>query len=127
MSAVGTATVLVGCGSGGDAPSAFCKSVDALDATVAQINESSLTKSTIAAVEASLAAADAAVQNLTETVESEFSAEADAVEAAMTELDQTVSAAADRSTPANMDAARQSMSELTVAVDDLTDSTSDSC
>ena len=127
LSTVGAATVLVGCGSGGDPPTAFCKAVDALSATVAQINSSSLTKATIEAVEASLAAADTAVQNLTETVESEFAEEADAVEAAMTELDQTVSSAVDQPSPANMDAARQSMSELTTAVDDLADSTSDGC
>jgi hypothetical protein len=127
MSSVGAAAVLVGCSSGGEAPSDFCKSVDALDATVTQINQSSLTKATIEAVEASLAAADTAVKNLSDTVESEFAQVADAVEAAMTELDQTVTAAVDQPTPGNLDAARQSMSELTTAVDDLSDSTSDGC
>jgi hypothetical protein len=127
MSAVGAASVLVGCGSGGEAPSSFCKSVDALDATVTQINQSSLTKSTIEAVEASLAAAGTAVTNLSDTVESEFADEADAVEAAMTDLDQTVTAAVDQPSPGNLDAARESMSELTTAVDDLSSSTSDSC
>lgn len=128
MCTTAAGAVLVGCGSGSDQPpSDFCKSVDALSATVTQINQSSLSKSTIAAVEASLAAAGTAVKNLSETVESEFAEEADAVEAAMTELDQTVPAAVDQPTPGNLDAARQSMSELTTAVDDLSKSTSDSC
>ena len=127
LSTVATSAVLVGCGSGGDSPTAFCKAVDALSATVTQINESSLTKSTISAVEASLAAADTAVQNLSDTVESEFADEAAAVESAMAELDQTVTAAVDQPSPGNMDAARESMSELTTAVDDLSDNTSESC
>ena len=127
LSTVGAAAVLVGCGSGGDPPTDFCKAVDTLSATVAQINQSSLSKSTIEAVEASLAAADTAVKNLSETVESEFAAEVDAVEAAMTELDQNVTAAVDAPSPGNMDSARASMRELTTAVDDLADSTSDGC
>ena len=42
-------------------------------------------------------------------------------------LDQTVTAAVDQPSPGNLDAARESMSELTTAVDDLSSSTSDSC
>ena len=38
MSVITVATGLVGCGAGGDAPSDFCKSVDALAAAVKQIN-----------------------------------------------------------------------------------------
>jgi hypothetical protein len=121
------ATFVAGCGSGGGQPSDFCKSVDSLDSAVTQINQSSLSKSTISAVETSLATVDKAVANLSSTVESEFADEAKAVEAATTDLDETVAAAVDNPVPANMDAARTSMSDLTAAVDDLDQATSSSC
>ena len=126
-SVTAVASVLVGCGAGGDAPSDFCKSVDSLDSAVTQINQTSLSKSTISAVETSLAAVDKAVANLSSTVESEFADEAKAVEAATTDLDETVAAAVDNPVPANLDAARTSMSDLTAAVDDLDQATSSSC
>ena len=124
---VGVAALLVGCGSGGDAPSDFCKSVDALAAAVKQINQTSLSKNSIEAVETSMAAIDAAVANVSSTVESEFSTEVSAVEAAAAELDKDVAAAVDSPVPANMTAARTSMSDLTTAVNDLDKATSDSC
>ena len=123
----GATASLVGCGSGGGQPSDFCKSVDALDAAVTQINQSSLSKSTISAVETSLATVDAAVKNVSQTVESEFADEVNAVEAAATRLDTAVAAAVDQPAPANMDAARTSMNALTTAVDELDQSASDSC
>lgn len=120
------AAFVAGCSSGSQ-PSDFCKSVDALDSAVTQINQTSLSKSTIAAVETSLATVDKAVANLSSTTESEFANEAKAVEAAAKDLDQTVAAAVDKPDPANLDAARTSMSELTTAVDELDQSTSTSC
>lgn len=131
LCSAGAAVVLVGCSSGGGSgenqPSDFCKSVDALDAAVTQINQTSLSKSTISAVETSLATVDTAVKNLSSTVEPEFAEEVTAVETATRELDKTVAAAVDQPVPANMDAARTSMSELTTAVDDLAQGTSESC
>jgi len=127
MSVSTVATVLVGCSAGGDAPSDFCKSVDALAAAVKQINQTSLTKSSVDAVEASLATVDQAVANLSSTAESEFADEVGAVEAATTELDHNVAAAVDSPTPAKMTTARTSMSDLTTAVNDLDKATSDSC
>lgn len=124
---VGVAALLVGCGSGGEAPSDFCKSVDALDAAVTQINQTSLSKSSIEAVETSLATVDVAVANLSSTMESEFAAEVDAVEAATASLDKTVAAAVDQPVPANLTAARASMSELTTAVDDLDQAANSGC
>jgi hypothetical protein len=125
---IGSAAALAAaCGSGGGQPSDFCKSVDALDSAVTQINQTSLSKSTISAVETSLAAVDKAVANLSSTTESEFADETKAVEAATSDLDQTVAAAVDKPVPANLDAARTSMSELTAAVDDLDQATSSSC
>jgi hypothetical protein len=123
----GAAALLVGCSSGGSQPSDFCKSVDALDAAVTQINQTSLSKSTISAVQTSLATVDKAVKNVSQTVESEFADEVNAVEAATARLDTSVAAAVDQPGPANLDTARTSMSDLTAAVDDLDQSTSDSC
>ena len=127
IGATGAAAVLVGCGSGGAQPSDFCKSVDSLAAAVSQINQSYLSKATISAVETSLATVSAAVKNVSKTAESEFTDEVDAVKAAATDLDKTVAAAVDQPVPANMAAARTSMSELTTAVNDLSKSTSETC
>lgn len=126
-SATGAAVLLVGCGSGGGQPSDFCKSVDSLTAAVSQINQNYLSKATVSAVETSLATVSAAVKNVSMTAESEFTDEVDAVKAAATSLDKTVAAAVDQPVPANMAAARTSMSELTTAVNDLSKSTSESC
>ena len=127
IGATGAAAVLVGCSSGGTQPSDFCKSVDSLTAAVSQINQSYLSKATISAVETSLATVSAAVKNVSKTAESEFTDEVDAVKAAATDLDKTVAAAVDQPVPANMAAARTSMSDLTTAVNDLSKSTSESC
>jgi|SRR5689334_18193941 hypothetical protein len=127
IGATGAAAVLVGCSSGGTQPSDFCKSVDSLAAAVSQINQSYLSKATISAVETSLATVSAAVKNVSMTAESEFTDEVDAVKAAAKGLDKTVAAAVDQPVPANMAAARTSMSELTTAVNDLSKSTSESC
>lgn len=126
-SATGAAVLLVGCSSGGGQPSDFCKSVDSLTAAVSQINQNYLSKATVSAVETSLATVSAAVKNVSMTAESEFTDEVDAVKAAATSLDKTVAAAVDQPVPANMAAARTSMSELTTAVNDLSKSTSESC
>ncbi len=120
------ASVLVGCGAS-EAPSDFCKSVDALASAVKQINQTSLTKNSIEAVEASMATIDKAVTNLSNSVEAEFSDEVSAVESAATELEDRVGAAVDSPDAANMAAARTSMSDLTAAVNDLDKASSDSC
>ena len=125
--AVGAAALLVGCSSAGSQPSDFCKSVATLDSAVSQINQSYLTKSTVAAVQSSMATLGAAVKNLSQTAETEFSDEVKAVEDAATSLDDNVSTAADQPTPANVDAARTSMRDLTSAVKDLAKSTSETC
>ena len=126
IGATGAAAVLVGCSSGAQ-PSDFCKSVDSLAASVSQINQNYLSKATISAVETSLATVSAAVKNVSMTAESTFADEVDAVTSAATSLDKTVAAAVDQPVPANMAAARTSMSELTTAVNDLSKSTSESC
>ena len=74
-----------------------------------------------------MATLDTTVKNLKETAESEFADEVKAVEAAATSLDKSVAAAVDRPVPANMDAARTSMRDLTSAVKDLSKSTSETC
>jgi len=125
--AISAAALLVGCSSAGSQPSDFCKSVASLDSAVSQINQSSLTKSTVAAVQSSMASLGAAVKNVSTTAETEFADEVKAVEAAATTLDDDVSAAADQPTPANVDAARTSMRDLTSAVKDLSKSTSETC
>lgn len=125
--AVGAAALVVGCSSGGSQPSDFCKSVASLDSAVAQINQNYLSKSTVPAVETSMATLATTVKNLSETAESEFADEVKAVETAATSLDKTVTAAVDRPVPANMEAARSSMRELTSAVKALSESTSESC
>jgi hypothetical protein len=125
--AVGAATLVVGCSSGGSQPSDFCKSVASLDSAVAQINQNYLSKSTVPAVETSMATLATTVKNLSETTESEFADEVKAVEAAATSLEKTVTAAVDRPVPANMEAARTSMRDLTSAVKDLSTSTSETC
>jgi hypothetical protein len=127
MWATGAAALLVGCTAGGTQPSDFCKSVASLDAAVTQINQNYLSKSTVSAVETSMATLDTTVKNLKETAESEFADEVKAVEAAATSLDKSVAAAVDRPVPANMEAARTSMRDLTSTVKDLSQSTSETC
>ncbi len=127
MWATGAAALLVGCSAGGTQPSDFCKSVASLDAAVTQINQNYLSKSTVSAVETSMATLDTTVKNLKETAESEFADEVKAVEAAATSLDKSVAAAVDRPVPANMEAARTSMRDLTSTVKDLSESTSETC
>ena len=127
MWATGAAALLVGCSAGGTQPSDFCKSVASLDAAVTQINQNYLSKSTVSAVETSMATLDTTVKNLRETAESEFADEVKAVEAAATSLDKSVAAAVDRPVPANMEAARTSMRDLTSTVKDLSQSTSETC
>ena len=51
----------------------------------------------------------------------------DAVEAAASELETALTAAVDKPSPANLDAARTSMRELTDATNNLSRATSDSC
>jgi hypothetical protein len=121
------APALVSCGSGEKAPSDFCKSVASLDSAVTQINQSPLTKSTVAAVQDSLDAIDAAAKNLTDTAGAKFPSEVAAVEAGVTALDASVKAAVDRPTPHNVNAARTSMQALTTGVNDLSEATSSSC
>ena len=123
---IGVAALVAGCGSGG-APSDFCKSVDGMAAAVQQINQTSLTKSSVSAVETSLSVLDGAEKNLSDTVEAEFADETAAVTAALKQLNTTVDAAVDKPTPGNMDAARTSMSTLTTAVNDLDEASSSSC
>jgi hypothetical protein len=125
--AVAAATLVVGCSSGGSQPSDFCKSVASLDSAVAQINQNYLSKSTVPAVETSMATLATTVKNLSETAKSEFADEVKAVEAAATSLEKTVTAAVDRPVPANMEAARTSMRDLTSAVKELSTSTSETC
>jgi hypothetical protein len=127
LCAAGATVLVVGCSSGGSQPSDFCKSVAALDSAVAQINQSYLTKSTVPAVETSMATLGTTVQNLSKTAEPEFADEVKPVEAAATSLDKTVSTAADQPDPANIEAARASMRDLTSAVENLSKSTSETC
>lgn len=126
LGSVGAAAVLVGCGSSGQ-PSDFCKAVDSLDAAVTQINQTSLTKSTVSAVQASVSTIDKAVTNVSTTVEAEFANEVDSVKAATARLDTSVATAVDSPTPDHLATARAAMKELTGAVDDLAQSTSSSC
>lgn len=123
----GATALVTGCSAGGSPPSDFCKSVDALASAVTQINQSSLNKSTVSAVESSLATLGAAVDNLVQTAEPEFADEVEAVEAAAIQVDQTVGAAVDRPTASSLDAARTSMRDFTTVVKDLDQSTSESC
>lgn len=74
-----------------------------------------------------MATVSTTVKNLSETAESEFADEVKSVEAAATSLEKTVAAAVDRPVPANMEAARTSMRDLTSAVKDLSKSTSETC
>ena len=123
----GIATVLVGCGAGDSEPSGFCKSVGSLDGAVTEITHSPVTEATLPAVKTSLGAIDTAVTNLSSSVEAEFADEVDAVEAAASELETALTAAVDKPSPANLDAARTSMRELTDATNNLSRATSDSC
>ena len=121
------APVLVSCGSGDKAPSDFCKSVADLDSAVTQINQSPLTKSTVAAVQDSVDQIDAAAKNLKDTAGSQSPSEVAAVETDVAALDASVAAAVDKPTPHNVNAARTSMRALTTSVDDLATATSSSC
>jgi hypothetical protein len=123
------AAPLVGCDAdaGTKPPSEFCKAVDSLGASVTQINQNSLSKSSVSAVQTSLATIGNAVDNVRATAEPEFSDQVDAVDAAASTLEKTVTAAVDQPNPSNMDAARTSMRELTSATEDLSKSTSQGC
>ena len=74
-----------------------------------------------------MATVSTTVKNLSETAESEFADEVKSVEAAATSLEKTVAAAVDRPVPANMEAARTSMRDLTSAVKDLAETTYVTC
>lgn len=123
------AGLLMGCDAdaGTKPPSDFCKAVDSLTASVSQINQTSLSKNSLSAVESSMATITKGVQNLEAVALPEFSDEVDAASAAASDLDKTVSAAVDQPTPATIDDARSAMGELTTAVQDLSKSTSQSC
>jgi hypothetical protein len=127
--ALGTlaAWTLVGCGADSSAPSEFCKSVDTLTANVEQINADYLSKSTIPAAEESLGTIDAAVKNLSDTAEAEFADDVAAVEKATKSLDKAVAAAVEKTVPANVDAARAALADLTTAVNTLAEDTSEAC
>jgi hypothetical protein len=121
------ATGLGGCGSGGDAPSDFCKSISELGAAVTKINQDPATKSTMPAVQASLKQIDSAVQNLAQSASPEFATEVDAVEADTKELDKSVAAATQSTGPATVEAVRESMRAVTTSTNDLSKGTSQSC
>ena len=128
LAMTGAAAVLVGCSAqGSDPPSDLCKVVDALDSAVTQINQSPLTKSTTAAVEASMDSVNTAVNNSKKLDAPEFQDELNAVETAATELNTTVSAAVAAPTGPNTAAARDSMSNFTTEVNNLSKSTADTC
>lgn len=126
-SGVAVAALLVGCGASDEAPSDFCKSVDALSAAVKQINQTSLSKSSIDAVQTSISTLKTAVTNLADSAESEFSDEVDAVKAAASQLGDDVGTAVKSPSSDNLYAARTSMSGLTNAVNDLDKAASSSC
>ena len=125
--ALGAGTLLSGCSGGSQASSDFCKSVASLDAAVVQINQNYLTKSSVAAVESSMAALGTRLENLSQSAGSQMPDEVKAVEAAGEQLNTTVSAAVDQPVPHNMNAARTSMRDFSTAVNDLAKSTSESC
>ena len=118
---------LVSCGSGDKAPSDFCKSVATLSSAVTQINQSALSKSTLAAVGDSLHQIEAAAKNLTATAKSQFPSEVAAVESGATALKSSVTAAVHQPTPSNVNAARTSMRSFTSSVNSLSSATSSSC
>ena len=121
------ASLLVGCGAGDDAPSDFCKSVDALSAAVQQITQTSLSKSSVEAVQTSISTLKTAVTNLADSAVSEFSDEVDAVKAAARQLGDDIATAVKSPSSDNLYAARTSMTGLKTAVNDLDDATSSSC
>ncbi|MGN6575997.1 MAG: hypothetical protein ACTHKG_09925 [Nocardioides sp.] len=121
------ALVLTGCGATDESSSDFCKSVDALAAATKQIDQTSLTKSSAAAVQKSMQAIDTAVTNLSSAAESEFSTEVDAVKGAATQLGQDVANAAEDPTSDHFYAARTSMSAFVTTVNDLGKATSEAC
>lgn len=121
------ASLLVGCGAGDDAPSDFCKSVDALSAAVKQITQTSLSKSSVEAVQTSVSTLKTAVTNLADSAVSEFSDEVDAVKAAARQLGDDIGTAVKSPSSDNLYAARTSMTALKTSVNDLDDATSSSC
>ena len=118
---------LVSCGSKEKAPSDFCKSVATLGSAVSTVNQSPLTKSTVAAVQDSLDQIDAAAKNLTDTAGSQFPSEVAAVEADVTALNASVKAAVDHPTPPHVQDARTAMQSVTSSVNALSTATSSSC
>ena len=117
---------LAACGSSGQ-PSSFCKAVDSLDAAVTQIDQTSLSKSTIAAVQASVSTIDKAVAKVSSTVLPEFASDVDAVKAAAVSLDTAVSIAVGSPTAGHLASTRAAMQELSGAVHDLAQGTSFGC
>lgn len=120
-------SLLVGCGASNDAPSDFCKSVDALSAAMKQITQTSLSKSSVEAVKTSVSTLKTAVTNVADTAESEFSDEVDAVKAAAKQLGDDIGTAVKSPSSDNLYAARTSMSALKTSVNDLDKATSSSC
>jgi cell division septation protein DedD len=118
---------LVSCRSVQKDPSDFCKSVAVLGSAVSTVNQSPLTKSTVAAVQDSLDQIDAAAKNLSDTAGSQYPKEVAAVERSVTALDASVKTAIDKPTPPHVQAARTSMQTMTSSVNALSTATSSSC
>jgi hypothetical protein len=127
VTSLALALTLTGCGATDDTPSDFCKSVDAIAAATKQINQTSLTKNSVEAVQKSMAAINTTVTNLTSSAESEFSSETDAVEGAAAQLNKDVDTAVKDPTSDNFYAARTSMSAFVATVNDLDQATSETC
>src|SRR3954451_21861924 len=125
--ATGAAALLVGCGSsGGEEVSDLCKVYASLTSAVTQINETPLSKSSTAAVQASLATVNTALTNLGKVEGTDFQKEKDAVTTSGEDLNKTVGAAIDAPTPANTAAGRASMADFTTQVNNLSSSTNSS-
>ncbi len=118
---------LTSCSSEDAAPSDFCKSVDATDATLTQITSTPITKSGLPTLKTQLSQLDEAVQNLSANSVPEFSDEVDAVEKAAVPLKADVQAAV--ASPSNdaYRAVQASLSTFEAAVNDLAKSSSSSC
>ena len=127
VASLALALTVTSCGATDEAPSDFCKSVDALAATVKQINQTSLTKSSVETVQKSVTAIGTTVTNLVNSAEAEFSDETDAVAAAAQQLKKTVSTAVKDPSSDTFYAARTAMGGLVTAVQELDKATSDSC
>lgn len=126
-SGAAVASLLVGCGASDQAPSDFCKSVDALSSAVKQITQTSLSKSSLEALQTSVSTLKTSVTNLADSAEPEFSDEVDAVTTAAKQLGDDIGTAVKSPSSDNLYAARTSMSALKTAVKDLDDATSSSC